>query len=326
MQIEMLPTGQIFNPVIYVKNPIHAAPVTKGEAPAYLLKDRNRENIKIPVLAVYPNRVVAYNEVERIWQRSLIGIQNEAGKPANETGGKISLNAKKRIMNAVNWLYYLSKEKITKKGQYFFKFRINLITLTLPSAQAHPDKFIKNELLNEFLEWMRYNGAKSYIWKAEPQKNGNIHFHITTNKFLHWQKIRDKWNKICGKHGYIEPFYKQYGHINPNSTDVHSIKKVKKLAAYIAKYLTKESEIRPIEGRIWFLSTNLSAIKAPVIEETEAARAHFSLLQGLKSSWVKFYDYAAVMFYDYREAIKNKCFSFIDALINTSFENSHAIN
>ena len=117
----------IFNPVMYTRPPKPAHDtITKGQAPTYLIKNPNLD-IKIPVLAIYPNRIVVYSESERIWQRSLIGIQNE-GKPANDTGGKISLSAKKRIMNAVNWLYYLSKEKTTKKGQSFFKFRINPVS------------------------------------------------------------------------------------------------------------------------------------------------------------------------------------------------------
>ncbi len=33
-------------------------------------------------------------------------------------------------------------------------------------------------MLNRFLEKIRYQyNVKSYLWKAESQKNGNIHFH-----------------------------------------------------------------------------------------------------------------------------------------------------
>lgn len=357
----------IFNPVMYkapAPSPYVAAglninEVTKGQAPTYLIRDE-KQAVNIPVLAIYPNKIVGYTEIQRTWQRSLIGIQNEEGKPANDTAGKISLPAKKRIQNAVNWLYYLSKEKITVKNRQKFTFKINLITLTLPSKQKHSDKYIKKEMLNAFLEWMRYKGVKSYIWKAEPQKNGNIHFHITTNIFIHWKEIRDKWNKICKKEGYLQPYTDKFKNLtfekyvnlvtkegtqpdltklravydrgeaenwqNPNSTDVHSVKKVRKLAAYVAKYLTKESNIRKIEGRQWFLSTNMSNIKAPVICYDTEVHNQFLNLSALKSSFVKNFDYASILFYDIREAIKNKCTAFIDELIQLTFEKSHVIN
>jgi hypothetical protein len=369
--LETIDTGPgIINPVF--RNP---EPITKGQAPEYLLKrgQRGYKEVKRytqPVYKIYPNRIIGYNEQleARTWQRSLLGIQDENNKPQNQTDGVISKAANKRIMNAVNWLYYLSKPKYTRKQNKYFEFKVNFITLTLQGKQRHDDKFIKANMLNKFLEWIRYNyGVKSYIWKAEPQNNGNIHFHLTTNIFIPWETIRDQWNKITAKYGYLDEYFKINGHCNANSTDIHSTKGVKKMAAYLSKYMTKKGEVflmkwvkntaevdrepfykdrdkatditdektglirvfvrRVIAGRQWFLSTNLSKIKAPVIDasDTEAGE-QFAILQKLKNSFFRSYDYAVILYYDYREALKNKCYAFLDSLIQQSFDFSNIIN
>ena len=67
-----------------------------------------------------------------------------------------------------------------------FKFKLNLITLTLPSKQnEHSDNEIKHRALNNFFTQLRTkHNLVNYVWKAEKQKNGNIHFHIITDKFF----------------------------------------------------------------------------------------------------------------------------------------------
>jgi len=168
------------------------------------------------------------------------------------------------------------KKKTVIKSHSMYQFRVNFITLTLAGVQKHTDQYIKNELLNDFLEWLRTKHAvKSYIWKAEPQKNGNIHFHITSNVDINHTESREKWNRIQQKHGYLDEYHDKFKDLtltqyvsllrsegnckdfkdlkrsyeigcadnwmNPNSTDVHSTKKVRKMAGYMAKYMTKSA-------------------------------------------------------------------------------------
>jgi hypothetical protein len=55
-------------------------------------------------------------------------------------------------------------------------------------------------------------------------------------------------------------FKDTYGHSDPNSTDVHAVYKVKDLAAYVAKYLSKsDTSSAAITGRIWGCNQELSA-------------------------------------------------------------------
>jgi hypothetical protein len=68
------------------------------------------------------------------------------------------------------------------------------------------------------------------------------------------------WNRILDKHGLLLAFEKKHGHKNPNSTDVHSVRQVENLAAYLAKYLSKNSDDEnKIQGKIWGSSYSLSA-------------------------------------------------------------------
>lgn len=132
------------------------------------------------------------------------------------------------------------------------------VTVTLSSRQIHCDKTIKRECLNHFLIYLKRNyGVVNYIWKAELQDNGNIHYHILTDKYIPWQELRDLWNSAQNRLGYVDMFQ----HDNPNSTDIHSLRKVKNVMSYVAKYMTKkESTLRPICGHSWGRSDGMGLL------------------------------------------------------------------
>lgn len=205
---------------------------------------------------------------------------------------ELSGRAAARVKTAVGWLVFLSDPKyvLSPSTGKTFGFRINLITLTLPSKQMHPDKEIKSRCLNQFLiELKRRFSVVHYIWKAEIQKNGNIHFHITTNQFAHYQSIREIWNRCVAKLGYLDRFYAEHGHWNPNSTDVHKTANVKDLASYLAKYMSKtksqddksksstdkdkmrggnvEPSERLVDGRTYSISHALARLNGFQVEE-----------------------------------------------------------
>lgn len=229
-----------------------------------------------PCISFHPNKVVLFTK-----------ILEDNGKPfrraapvimpkSNATHGNMSKKAAKQIREKVNWLVEKSKkQKVTyPNGNVSHNFRICFITLTLPSKQMHSDLEIKKLCLNQFLTELRqrYNMV-DYVWKAEIQKNENIHFHITTNVFLDHRQVRSMWNRIINKLGYVSNYSRsmrrlsfntyqkirlQGGNVsdeqiakawnlgqsnywnNPNSTDVRTVFKVDNLAAYLAKYLSKK--------------------------------------------------------------------------------------
>ncbi len=139
--------------------------------------------------------------------------------------------------------------------------RHTFITLTLSSTQIHCDKFIKRELLNKFLinAKARYN-AKNFIWKAELQENQNLHFHLLSEAHVPHEQLRLDWNKYQEQHGYVSRSNNFEYNKNPNSTDIHELKKIRNVTAYCAKYMSKESKESPICGHTWGRSDGIDKL------------------------------------------------------------------
>jgi hypothetical protein len=165
---------------------------------------------------------------------------------------------------------------------------------------VHSDLVIKNLFLNQFLiEAKKRWNISQYVWRAEKQLNGNIHFHILTNRFIPWSELRDVWNRIQEKLGYVSRYrenLKQFHSSgfkprpelfkhwpldaqrrayfaglksdwnNPNSTDIHSLRHVHNVRNYIIKYLSKNDLERTRFYRIKFLDECL-ADKIPLSDD-----------------------------------------------------------
>lgn len=242
-----------------------------------------------------------------------------------DTNGQISVSASSKIRKAVDWLVLASKQKtvFVNELKRQISFKLNFITLTLPCMQGvFTDVEIKNKALNLFLTTCRqkYN-LINYIWKAEAQENGNIHFHITTDIYIHWGDLRKLWNRCLNTFGYLglykenmqnvhkngfnfrsdlanhwsrEKQYQAYLYgcktdwSNPNTTDVHAVRKINNLSAYLTKYFCKnDTERRPITGRLWGMSAHLSKIIKARVEFTSDVTSE--LMHGfLNNKLVKF--------------------------------------
>lgn len=273
------------------------------------------ETRRQPTLSISPSGITIYHTWigtmknygdEIIEERKK--MERDENLRKNTPNGVLSKKAKKRIENALKWLLFMSKEKkiYHRPLHRFVKFKICFVTVTLASKQHHSDKIIKSQLLNQLLTELRqqYN-MKHYIWRAEKQANGNIHFHILTNVFIPQDSLCKMWNRIQNKLGYVDDYSRRmrseissfsdyynafidsgtYSQLqqryikgkacnwnNPNSTDIHSVRKVKNIAAYLMKYFTKSSQQTGakdvdksqesiILGKIWGLSESLSKLK-----------------------------------------------------------------
>jgi hypothetical protein len=218
-------------------------------------------------------------------------------KSANKANGLISKKAAARINNAMQWLLLFSHKKrvYSKATKRSYFFLINFITLTLSGKQAHEDEFIKRHMLYPFLRWLeRSHKAGLYIWKAEAQKNGNIHFHITTNTFVLWKSIRRKWNEIQSKHGYLKKWTEGNVRGDPNSTDVHAVIKTEQIAKYMVKYMVKNDPTRrQINGALWRCSNELSNISICIDEhDTEFSESSATIT---RQSDIKKLDHATLL-------------------------------
>lgn len=185
--------------------------------------------------------------------------------------GEITQHSRKRLAKALQLLIEITDSRwvINPVNSRRMRFSLAFWTLTLSASQGFTsDSEIKKTLLEPFLRKMRKKGLRNYVWKSELQQNGNLHFHLLTDLFLPYTVIRDVWNNCQSKLGYISDFERRFGHRDPNSTDVRSVKDLKGIASYLAKYMLKASEkgkqqkISPIEdqkrkGKIWDCSLNL---------------------------------------------------------------------
>lgn len=195
--------------------------------------------------------------------KSVRQLANEANLKLNQNGSDISQKSDKKIRSAINWLLVSAEDKkvYQKLKDRWFDFKVNFITLTLPDTQQQiNNKAFKNELLEPWLNLMRtHYKLKNYVWKMEFQGNGKLHCHITTDTFIHYKVIQTSWNNLLRRNNYLIDFAKKFEHSNPNSTDIHSVRKIKDLAAYLCKYMAKGTGSKEtFEGRIWGCSQKIS--------------------------------------------------------------------
>lgn len=205
-------------------------------------------------LNIHPSYSVQWNKVtkKRTGGRSEAEDEAEADqkdtkhtRPQKFYYDYLSKLSAKKVRRAVEWLYLFSELKrapATETHKAFY-FRLNFLTITLSSAQMHSDKYITEHLLQPLLMWLKrkYN-VNSYLWKAEIQNNGNIHYHITTNKFIDKIAVNRKWNSIQENHGYVKvhPVTKEV--YNPPSTDIKAVKNESELGNYLGGYYSKKDE------------------------------------------------------------------------------------
>lgn len=247
------------------------------------------EYLTIPTMSVQPNLLVFYDQRPNAMRRSKLFGDDLKMAPTDNAKytGLITKSTAKRLRYVINLLVAQAKWK-TVRNPYSgkeYKFKINFITLTLSGPQESvTDKQIKSEMLKPFLRRLRRRaGLRSYVWRAERQKNSRLHFHITSDTYIDLNIIRDEWNRQQSKFHFIDYYRSRNDAVWPNSTDVHSVKDIENLAGYLVKYMAKEDpDAQQIEGRLWDCSTNL---KTKEKLRFEMGKPEFELLEKLQSKY-----------------------------------------
>ena len=214
------------------------------------------------IIQVRRNCIISYDDSKYLPTTQKKNTNTKKKTHTNE----FTPSAKKRMKKMLDvWTYSMDNTTTTA-----------FITLTLSS------KWLKKEnyegYVKKFIQTIKYKvGGFNHVWKSELQKNGNIHYHILTDKIIDWRIVRAVWNRIqkihvdCYqikmkekyKNGYYfdtkltnqkneiideETQKKRYLYgkkcnwRNPNSTDIKIVDDVEQLGAYINKYLTKDVE------------------------------------------------------------------------------------
>lgn len=199
-----------------------------------------------------------------VFKRSLKQKANEVNLKDNKSKGTLSKKAISNLRNSVNWLVHSAKYKRvwSKRDNKAFWFKVNFITLTIPpqSNSVVSEKDFQN-CLNVWLVYARkYFYLHNYVWKVEAHEDKRLHIHLTTDTFINYKLLRAAWNRILQSKGLLAEHYNKFGNYDPNSTDVHAIHKVNKVAAYMCEYMTKKPNLPDgYKGRIWSCSYSLSA-------------------------------------------------------------------
>ena len=254
-----------------------------------------------PMISIHNDEIYLYGKQEWIQERPPRHVNSINNLKDNSTHNQLSEASRRKAKRAIKYLIFNSSEKkvYNPKFKSSFVFKINFITLTLPSKQIHTDQTIKKECLNQFLiEAKKKWNLTNYIWRAEKQKNGNIHFHILSDRFIPFQELRDNWNRIVEKLGYVTRFRQKNGLKKPNSTDIHSLNKVKNVSQYILKYMVKKEETLCNDGRIWATSTTLSNIKGGQDEIEKGYEKELQKIKELKRTKTIEKDYITMIFFD----------------------------
>ena len=198
--------------------------------------------------------------------------------------GRVTKGVQKRITKAVNLLVMFAPHR-TVFNEFIGKevpHHLSFITLTISDATINYNgKEAYEKLLKPMLRYLQSQcGMRSYIWKLELQKRGQVHYHITTPTFISYVQIRNKWNQLQRKAGMLDDYYNRFGHCDPNSTDVHSVYKVDDLTSYLIKYIAKaESEKEATTGKVWDCSHDLKGAKYPDYEIDDEQSDYLEALQ-----------------------------------------------
>lgn len=288
-----------------------------------------------PSLTIHPDELYLYGKLEWISDKNPPKLNSLKNLLVNKNHNKLSIKAKSKVKRSIKYLLYTAHEKkvYNPKFNSSYKFKVSFITLTLPSKQQHSDKIIKSQLLNQFLiEAKKKWDLTNYVWKAERQGNGNLHFHILSDKFIPHYELRQVWNRIVNKLGYVDEYEKQHKKRNPNSTDIHSLYKVKNIYNYITKYMVKPEHRKKIvvktentpcgkkivngkssvskgaqlflakesdNGRIWSCSQSMSNIEGGRAELSEQLQNEVERLQKEKGAVRKDKDYITAIYFNH---------------------------
>ena len=170
--------------------------------------------------------------------------------------GGMTIGTRKRLAKAITIMSQAIKpgwrhNPVSDRMEYH---KFSFITLTVSDAKNITARQGYDLLLSHFLDWMTRTAAKkdptakTYVWKAELQKRGQLHYHITTPAWIHWREIRDKWNELQHKAGLLNAYAAEHGHFDPNSTDIHNTKSVRKADLYMIKELCKSISAVQLEA------------------------------------------------------------------------------
>jgi hypothetical protein len=173
--------------------------------------------------------------------------------------GAMTEHAAKRIRKAIDIFLQMSPERVAFNpvSKKYIKFRLAFVTLTVSQTTLITPTEGYEKLLAPWLRWIRRKHRCQYVWKGELQKRGQPHWHVTINSTVHMNDIRDEWNNLQRRAGYLEEFKAKFGHDKPPSTEVKSVRNARKIALYLGKEFCKSTQQTGWKGKVWGCSEEI---------------------------------------------------------------------
>ena len=224
-------------------------------------------------LQIRKSSIVQYDQSEftKRKQESINELLAENGRDTYR--GEMSVVAQKNLRRKIQiWhsgIEYFNS-KVSNPTMRNTK-RLVFLTLTLCALQRHSDQQIKRDVLKPFMRILREKfNCINYVWKAESQQTGSIHFHVIIDQFIDKEEIQRIWNSCQQKLFYVDRFEAKCGHNHPPSTHVEVIDSLEIAEKYIEKYICKDDKYRRIEGAIWKASKSINSLKFfEIVEDSE---------------------------------------------------------
>jgi hypothetical protein len=259
---------------------------------------QKREFITQEVVKISATHLTIFNRVlVNDFARPRLSREN-LNNTTNHVKGVLSSGASRSLGNALEFLLMLAPERKIKNpvSNRLQKHRATFITLTLPSNQIHCDQTVKNVCLNNFLDIMRKTHyLEKYVWKAETQKNGNLHFHIATDEFYHWDVIRNAWQSSLELLGYMSRYDHNWQNMKVPCSDIQEARSITDSIRYLRKYMSKNGNSRPICGAQWDAAQDLKKYKPPTPEIDSFLHSELNNLVKSAPDRVKVFEYATIV-------------------------------
>lgn len=210
------------------------------------------------------------------------------------------LNLNKEQITPVNSCkknYKLNKSKVKNRIAAFASLRqskkkLYFVTITFPAVTTDEQAYTFFNIWLTRLRQERLLG--SYIWVAERQKIGTIHFHVLVNKFFNVVKTNIIMKEILtNRYNKNNEIFKGYNPKVYNGVDLAKNRKTrritnfanggksKSLSKYITKYITKNDTV--FDRLIWHNSRDISKLFTMVCGDI--ADSYFNTLRAKKDTF-----------------------------------------
>mgnify|MGYP007095147028 CR=1 FL=1 len=180
------------------------------------------------------------------------------GPPAPVPSGQrtqkgLSRRGRRSIRIAAQYYHQLVMANKTTKAYASF--------ITLTYGKEWPNDMTAKKDLDNFLKRLRRKLGRNfhYVWVAERQKRGVIHFHILTTEYVPKAWLNQHWNETVNGRWTREGNTEAVQKLMPNVKGVYHV------GGYMAKYISKEGE--NIVGNGYFVSSMTSKALKPVVEQ-----------------------------------------------------------